>query len=239
MKVKIENGVLVSLRGVSGGEYITPEGVTKIGAYALEAYFGPERFVVSEGVTEIGANAFFLTCVKTIELPESLVRICDNAFCCAGITHYILPDKPIAVGTQAFYGYNEGGARVTIRRSEEKGGDLELDINMGESSWDHTGYHYIMKMIVERDFSQKVKPVFKNPIVARMCLAGIPEAEDYVKRGFNRIFKTLCELEDEDIAARLVRTGRYVTAKNIEKLTDMACGREVITAALNEVWNNN
>lgn len=54
-------------------------------------------------VTAIGVGAFAECALAGITLPQSLVSICDYAFCHSALTQIFLPDSLTAIGARAFY----------------------------------------------------------------------------------------------------------------------------------------
>ena len=75
------------------------------------------KVVVDEGITSLGYNSFE-ECVnlKEVDLPESLVQLCDYAFSnCSSLEEIYLPDRTLGFGQRVFNGCE---ALKTVRMSE-------------------------------------------------------------------------------------------------------------------------
>ena len=95
-----------------------PENITVI---EPAKFYGCEKLrsvYIPEGVTRI-KNSAFNAChhLETIDLPESLTVIEMGAFYQSGITHLIIPENVIDIGTNAFY-YCDGLTSVEIKARE-------------------------------------------------------------------------------------------------------------------------
>ena len=57
------------------------------------------------GLTSIGDHVF-LDCsnLTNVTIPDSVIRIGDNAFCCSSLTSVSIPDSVTSIGDYAFYG---------------------------------------------------------------------------------------------------------------------------------------
>lgn len=62
-----------------------------------------QSVVVEEGITCIGEDAFSMSTLKTISLPDSLVSIRDGAFTGCPLTEITIPNSVKHIGNMAFY----------------------------------------------------------------------------------------------------------------------------------------
>ncbi len=102
----IEDGVLVEYTG-AGGTVVVPDGVTEIGAEAFYGFlneFSPRfEVVLPDSVKVIGERAFMESYLSSINLPEGLTTIEDEAFSeCTQLTSIDLPDSLKTIGYAAF-----------------------------------------------------------------------------------------------------------------------------------------
>ncbi len=102
----IEDGVLVEYTG-AGGTVVVPDGVIEIGAEAFYGFlneFSPRfEVVLPDSVKVIGERAFMESYLSSINLPEGLTTIEDEAFSeCTQLTSIDLPDSLKTIGYAAF-----------------------------------------------------------------------------------------------------------------------------------------
>lgn len=78
---------------------------------------------IENGITRIGAEAFVLTGITQINIPESVTSIGDRAFnACNSLTNVTIPGTVESIGVGAFIGC-ENLARVTLKEGVESIGD--------------------------------------------------------------------------------------------------------------------
>ena len=126
---KAENTLICYPEGLSGSEYIVPEGIQKIGRRAFEsadqltdigipdsvttiergAFMncgGLESIIIPNSVTMIGENAFEgCSNLESIRIPDSVTEIGNEAFfCCYDLRNVEIPDSVTMIGSKAFGG---------------------------------------------------------------------------------------------------------------------------------------
>ena len=97
-----DNDVTVpgSFRAEGAGRKVT---VTSIGEEAFNGNDRIERVTIQEGVRTIGESAFYgCSNLTDINLPNSLTRICSNAFTESGLTTVTIPENVTAIDPSAF-----------------------------------------------------------------------------------------------------------------------------------------
>ena len=99
----IKSGNIVTDYTGSSKDVVIPNGIVEI---AEDAFLGKDikSIVVPEGVKTIGANAF-MSCedLTKVVLPNSLTKICNNAFdCCTFLESIVIPDGCKEIGADCF-----------------------------------------------------------------------------------------------------------------------------------------
>jgi len=92
--------------GLIVGEYMIPEGVSAIGAFAFSGCSSLTSINIPDSVITIGERAF-LNCssLTSITLPDSVITISKGAFLnCSSLTKTNIPDSVTTIGDRAFYG---------------------------------------------------------------------------------------------------------------------------------------
>ena len=72
----------------------------------LQGYVGAENAVViPENITKIDDDVFLNTTITSVEIPDSVTTIGDNAFAgCEYLTEVTVPDSVTKIGDNVFYG---------------------------------------------------------------------------------------------------------------------------------------
>ena len=84
---------------------VIPSSITRIGNYALTFFDGAENVTIQDGVTQLGEGAFEGSEVSSVELPDTISKIPDNAFkACTDLTDITLPTELEEIGDGAFSG---------------------------------------------------------------------------------------------------------------------------------------
>ena len=102
--IDYENKIFVSLNSDFEGDYVVPEGITKI---SRNAFYGCTKLTslsIPDSVVEIGESAFSdCTNLTTITIPNSVLVIGDCAFSgCSNLTTITIPDSVTNIGRSAF-----------------------------------------------------------------------------------------------------------------------------------------
>ena len=119
------NGVLYTedmttlMQYASGGtatEFVVPEGVTKIAQNAFAYNETLKDVTLPNSLEEVGAFAFYRSAIASVEFPETLKTIGENAFgYCLGLDGaLVLPEGLETIGAYAFVGCEELTGRLTI-----------------------------------------------------------------------------------------------------------------------------
>lgn len=87
---------------VAFGKTEIPSGVEIIGDFAFHQYEGYQSIILPEGIIHIGNNAFYETNLISIELPESVETIGDDAF--GNVETVKLPTTITFIGNLALQG---------------------------------------------------------------------------------------------------------------------------------------
>lgn len=96
--------------------YEVPEGIENIGAEAFSFSYDLTSIDLPDSVTSIGNNAFFSCALTSIDLPESVTSIGDSAFGgCGLLTSIDLPENVTSIGYQTFW---ECNAMTSINMSK-------------------------------------------------------------------------------------------------------------------------
>ena len=107
-KYDVINGCLMdgTVLVLAANEFVIPEGVTEIGAYAFAGRSAVTNVTLPEGITDIGNHAFNgCTSLVIDALPSTLVSIGNYAFKnCESLESLIIPDGVASIGNGAFAG---------------------------------------------------------------------------------------------------------------------------------------
>ncbi len=96
--------VLYGYPGAKKGTIIVPDGVKKIGDWALAFIRDEVKIILPEGLTHIGYGAFSQSQITDINLPGSLVEIEGDAFnmCGIGLKKLIIPNGVTVLNEYVF-----------------------------------------------------------------------------------------------------------------------------------------
>ena len=86
-------------------EVTLPEGISEIEGYAFSDCGSLKTITLPKSVNKIGKNAFGSSGLTSIEIPDAVTTIEDNAFSgCIGLTSIEIPDLVNSIGKRAFSG---------------------------------------------------------------------------------------------------------------------------------------
>lgn len=105
-ELKIENGVVTGVKG-KPTDIVIPFGVTEIGNSTLEGVFeghgNLKSVVIPDSVRIIGPKAFRDTGLTEVIIPNSVTKICWEAFCgCGSLSSVHIGDGVTEIGQYAF-----------------------------------------------------------------------------------------------------------------------------------------
>jgi len=102
---------------LTGTDIVIPAGYTKIGYAAFHERHDIERIIIPEGVTVIENYAFYVNSIVSLKLPESLIRIGNEAISrCDYLEELTIPCNVRHIGKRAFSGCRTL-AKLTISKS--------------------------------------------------------------------------------------------------------------------------
>lgn len=226
---KIEKDAFASC--VKLTDIVLPESLTCIEEQAFECCKSLQSIRIPAGVTSIGKNAFAY-CDELAEIYVDEANPCyssrDGAlfnkagtellWCPVCITSYVVPDNVTAIGTNVFTKY---------RLSKLKSITL-FGIRFAVVPWElqEIDFKNAMEMVASRNFSRQVSSDVKYAAITGFYLrTGDEAAEAYMKRNFVKIFDFLTVNECYDEIRRLLDSGKFATARNIDKLIDCAISK--------------
>lgn len=118
-----QDSKILSRAEAGGGDFVIPQGVTEIGAYAFADCEGLTSIEIPNSVTEIDNCAFEgCTGLTSVKIPDSVVYIGDSAFYgCTGLTSVEMSNSIIYIGNEAFSGCKS--LTIRVPRSCQIGND--------------------------------------------------------------------------------------------------------------------
>ncbi len=103
---------LIAYPAAHGGDYVIPEGVTKVGACAFA--FAKLTEIDVTGVQELGDRAFIYSSLETLELPDSIIAMGEAAFYGNSRLHHITIGAGLAEIADETFSYCSSLDTVTI-----------------------------------------------------------------------------------------------------------------------------
>lgn len=92
---------------INDGDFvvIVEEGITSVGAYAVECMEGVKEVSLPSTLTKIGDGAFYYTAFPSIDLPKNLKYIGKKALCSYNLTEVYIPASVEYIGAGALWYY--------------------------------------------------------------------------------------------------------------------------------------
>lgn len=215
---------------------IIPNSVTSIDECAFYYCTGLTSVDITDSVVHIDKGAFSCcTSLTSIEIPSSVTLIDSRTFeYCKRLTSVTIPDSVVSIRKSVFDGC-KCLTSITIADSvtsigkdafhdcenltpEIKGIKFKADGQMFSKD-----FWKAMKIIQRKDFSAKLYKPLKNAVIVGYYLqSGDTDAENFITRNFEDIFKFLIEEDNVGPIIMLLNTGKFVTAKNVLTFIDYA-----------------
>ena len=196
-------------------EISLPRGV----AYVAEGLFsgcgGLRKVTLPDSVRFIGRLAFEKCgSLRGLTVPDSVTSIEPRAFLgCVSMERLVLPEKLDRIGYSCFENCD------SLRHLFLLGYDIDLtvDVSYGVSLED------IQNMIRFKNYGTRIAIEIKYQFISQIFLRdGQAEAESFIRKNLVRFFSFFIRKNDYPAVKALFESGRFVNARNIGKLFNVA-----------------
>ena len=213
-----------------------PDSVISTDDRAFEYCLELKEIIIPHSVTNIG-NGVFKGCseLNKVTIPDSVTSIGHSAFKgCDNLKEVIIGNSVTNIGYSAF-GWCNKLEKVTIGNSVtslwhifDKFSNLKQVTINGVTFKPYIkklikDYEKAIIMLETKDFSAKVYTPLKKAIIIGYYLnTADKDAEEYIRKRTVEMFRWLIDEEDIPTIYALLKTGEFITSKNIDKLSEYA-----------------
>lgn len=231
----VENGVLIEYKGKES-KAVIPEGVKSIKSFTFCMCESIEEVIIPDSVTDMGDCAFY-NCpnLVSVQLPRHITVIGTDTFSeCTKLKSIRLPESVQQIEMLTF-GSCIALKTVTFGKKtfsvDFSGINLESQFQIGIA----------LKMVFDRDFelnfgidnyfnvnfASHLNDVLKNTVAVNFYRGtSDKKAEKYIKNNIYEVMTSLIYNNDTENIKYLIETGKFITKKNIDKITDYAIQRK-------------
>jgi len=159
--------------------------------------------------------------IDEVVIPDDVKFIYPYVFREYDINHVILPDSVKSIARSAFRGkarYTSATSYISYR-----------GVTFGTTENNYINYYTrdIIDMIANKNYSYILEHNLKYPIILQIYFNdGDDVTTAYIKKNFKKFFAFLTEKEDFSTIEKLIKSGQFITKRNINTYVKYADEKE-------------